>query len=302
MSAAWRPGTVKLYAHYLRKWQLYCLLGKIDTLKPSFSQVLRFLRNLEDEGLGFGAVNTARCALSVVLMRVEGETVGKNYVIHWLMKSLYERKPPKPRYSRFWDVSLVFDLFKEWPDNHMLSLRDLGFKVALLILLITGHRGQTILALKIDSMELSTREAVFDLQTLLKSNRMGDPLSTVTLQQFKDNKKLCVVRAIRQYIKITKDIRKSSQLLISYIHPNGPISRDTLARWTVRLLGKAGVNTGKYASHSTRGAVASNARTLGVSVKTILACAGWKTSLSFAKHYNKKVESGASMADQLLNK
>ena len=111
-----------------------------------------------------------------------------------------------------------------------------------------------------------------------------------------------MVRAIKAYLVKTKKVRRSKQLLLSYIKPNGAISRDTLARWTVAMLTKAGVNTKKYAAHSTRGAVASNARTLGVSVKTILACAGWKTSLSFAKHYNKKVETTATMATRLLRK
>lgn len=291
-----------MYAHYINKWQVFCTVAKINCMTPEIAQVLRFLRTLEDEGLGFGAINTARSALSVVLPRTNGETVGKNYVIHLLMRSVYERNPPKPRYARFWDVSLVFDLFKDWPDNKDLSVRDLGFKVAVLILLITGHRGQTVIALNIGAMEIYTDEIVFELDKLLKSNRMGDPLSTVTLQAFPDNKKLCVVRAIRKYVVVTQKLRKSNQLLLSFIRPHGPISRDTLARWTIRVLAKAGVDTKKYSAHSTRGAVASNAKALGVSVKNILANAGWKTAVAFARHYNKKVERKDDMASKLLKK
>ena len=291
-----------MYAHYIKKWQLFCLVSKIDVLNPLLSQVLKFLRKLEDEGLGFGAINSARCALSVILPRIDGETIGKHYVLHWMLRSFYNRNPPKPKYTRFWDVTIVFDMFKSWADNQLLSLRDLGYKVALLILLITGHRGQTVLALRIDSMEFCGNEIVFELQKLLKSNRTGDPLSTITLHSFRECRKLCVVRAIKQYLKVTKNIRKSKELFVSYIRPNGPISRDTLARWTVKVLDKAGVNTKRYSSHSTRGAVASNARTLGVSVKTILACAGWKTEVSFARHYNKKIEARDDMANRLLRK
>ena len=47
---------------------------------PSLAQVLRFLRTLEEEGLGFGAINTACSALSIVLPRVERQTVGKHYL------------------------------------------------------------------------------------------------------------------------------------------------------------------------------------------------------------------------------
>jgi hypothetical protein len=138
--------------------------------------------------------------------------------------------------------------------------------VAVLILLITGHRGQTVIALRIDTMDISREESIFDLQTLLRSNRLGDPLTSITMAAYDRCKELCVVRAIKAYIKLTKKIRKSNQLLIRFNKPNGRISRDTLARWTIRVLALAGVDTKRYSSHSTRGAVASSARSLGVCV------------------------------------
>ena len=107
-------------------------------------------------------------------------------------------------------------------------MRDLGFKVALLILLITGHRRQTILALSLGKLELSKDEIRFDLSKLLKSNRTGEPLSSITLKAFPENKKLYVVRAIKTHIITTKHLRKNNQLWLSYIQPFGPISRDTL--------------------------------------------------------------------------
>ena len=71
---AWWKGTVKLYTNYLRKWGLYCLLHQVKPLKPSIAQILRFLRLLEDEVLGFGSINAAKCALSIILPRIDGET------------------------------------------------------------------------------------------------------------------------------------------------------------------------------------------------------------------------------------
>ena len=144
MSHTWRKGTVNLYTSYLRKWDLYCLLQKVKPLKPSIAQILRFLRFLENEGLGFSAINAARCALSIILPRIDGETVGKHQLIHWFLRSVYTRNPPKPKYSRFWDVSVIFTPLKSWPGNQHLSLKNLSIKVAILLLLTTGHRGQTI--------------------------------------------------------------------------------------------------------------------------------------------------------------
>lgn len=297
---AWRPGMVKLYSTYLKKLGLHCALKGVPPLKPTIPQVARFLRMLDDEGLGYGAVNTARCALSVILPRENGISVGKTYEVHLVMRTVYACSPPKAKYERFWDVSLVFDYIRRCPSNSSLSLKDLGFKLVLLLLLTSGHRGQTIVALSLKNVHVTKDEVVFELDKILKSNRLGDRLTTVVFQNFPQEKKLCVVHTIHAYIERTEALRKSDQLLISFIKPHGPISRDTLARWTLWFLKAAGVNTADYSSHSTRGAMASKARLLGVSVRNILIHAGWKTQRSFAKHYNRRVEKTSKVAETIL--
>jgi predicted transcriptional regulator len=97
-----------------------------------------------------------------------------------------------------------------------------------------------------------------------------------------------------------KKFKKNPQLLVSYIKPHGPISRDTLARWTLRILKEAGVDTSSYAAHSTGGAMVSKARLLGISVRSILAHAGWKTQRAFARHYDKRVVKKSVIAETLL--
>lgn len=278
------------------------MLKSVSPMNPTVSQGVRFLRMLEDEGLGFGAVNTARCALSVILPRINGQSFGKSYPVHLFMRALHNRNPPKSRYSRFWDVAIVFDYLRSLPNNKHLSVMQLGFKVLILLLLVTGHRGQTMVALSLDNIHIHDDEIVFDLNTLLKSNRLGDTCSTVAVQTFPSERKLCVVSAIRNYISKTSEIRSSSQLFVSYIKPHGAVSRDTIARWTLRILQQSGVDIKEYTAHSTRGAMASNARLLGISVHKILKHAGWKTQRSFARHYNKRVQKRPKLADKLLRK
>jgi hypothetical protein len=43
-----------------------------------------------------------------------------------LLKGVSKLKPPLAKYSTTWDVSKVLDLFKSWPENENLSLRDLS--------------------------------------------------------------------------------------------------------------------------------------------------------------------------------
>ena len=43
-------------------------------MAPSKSDIAHILRFLEDEKLGYGAMYTARCALSVMLPQIDGQT------------------------------------------------------------------------------------------------------------------------------------------------------------------------------------------------------------------------------------
>jgi integrase len=291
-----------VYTSVLKKWGLFCLEKKVKPLQPSIAQVVAFLSALENDGAGYAGINAARCALSLILPRVDGATIGKHDIVRWFIRSVYERRPPQPRYSRFWDVKVVFDLFKSWPKNSLLSLKDLSMKLAVLLLLVTGQRGQVIVALNIEHMDLSRTEAIFDLDKLTKSNRLGDPLSTVGLDAFPECDKLCVLRTLKAYLRATVELRSSTQLLVSFVRPHAAISRDTLARWTLAVLKKAGVDTDRYGSHSTRGALVSSARKLGVSVKALLNHAGWKSEVSFARHYHKRVEDAESVAQTVLRR
>ena len=300
LDSTWRKGTVQLYTTYIRKWQLFCSENDITPRAPTVPQVVSFLRSLEDKGLGYGAVNTARCALSVILPRINGETIGKQQMVQWFVRAVYIRNPPRSKYNQFWDVAIMFDYLRSLQENVHLSLMLLTFKLVILLLLVSGHRGQTLVALSLNKALISKDEIVFEMDTLLKSNRLGDPLSTLQLLSYPREKKLCVVTTIRDYISKTACLRTSQKLLVSYIKPHAAISRDTLARWTLRILRLAGVNTQHYAPHSTRGAMVSKARQLGISVRKILVHAGWKTQKAFAKHYNKKVEKRSKIAETLI--
>ena len=62
----------------------------------------------------------------------------------------------------------MFNLFKLWLNNKHLSLKLLSYKVAILLLLVTGHRGQTVVAISLDGLEIERVEAIFYLKALLK--------------------------------------------------------------------------------------------------------------------------------------
>ena len=296
---AWRDSTKKSYSNYLYKWATFCLENGVELLSPTLPQACKFLRVLSARGLGYGGLNTARSALSTILPRFEGHSFGSHPIVCWLVKGGYERNPPRPRYSEFWDVNRVFTLFKEWGQNSDLTLKRLSLKVAVLLLLVSSQRGQTVVNLTTENLEIGDN-LVFKMKVLLKHNRIGDPLDTLLFKPFDQCKRLCVVRAVKAYLQRTKEKRRNTQLLLSFVSPHAPISRDTLSRWTICVLGLAGIDTTKYKCHSTRGASTSAAKRLGVPVTMILRHANWRSATSFAKYYDKRLDGDASAVGQAL--
>lgn len=286
----WRDSTKKAYVTHLKRWSLWAYERNISVLDPSIGSVLDYLRMYFETGVGYGAVNAARCALSLVLPNYEGVTVGKHFLVKWFCRSCYTQRPPQPRYSDIWSVDTALIWLENLGSNTNLSLKLLSLKLTLLILLVSSQRGQTILNLQIDRMLCKKESITFKMKVLLKHNQVGQPLDAVTLFAYPQNKKLCVVRTITRYMERTKNLRRgNSQLLLSYIAPHKPISRATLARWTITALDLAGIDTDRYKAHSTRGAAASTARAMGANLNAIMRNASWKDARSFALYYNKTI-------------
>ena len=99
--------------------------------------VLQFLTTLYEEGLGYSAINTARSALSAVVILPDNKTVGSHPLVVRFLKGIFELRTPQPRCNETWDVYKVLHYFKHLGENSELSLKDLTFKLyALLLLLI----------------------------------------------------------------------------------------------------------------------------------------------------------------------
>ena len=269
-------------------------------LKPELPQVCRFLRMLSARGLGYGALNTARCALSTILPAFDGHTFGNHPYVCWILKGSYERNPPKPRYAHFWDVNKVFETIKGWGNTSLLTLKKLSLKLNMLLLLVSSQRGQTIKNLSIEGMIVENDKIVFKMSSLLKHNRLGDRLDVLEFKKFPACKRLCVVRCLKLYLAATENHRKNNQLLLSFVKPFGAISRDTIARWTLMVMRLAGIDTDRYGGHSTRGASTSAAKRLGVPLNLILRQASWRSVQSFAKHYDKDLEPDVAQMGQTL--
>ena len=300
ITSSWRKGTVKGYDNYIEKWERYAHLHNVDPISPPLGSAVNFLGELFTQNYSYSAICTARSAVSNYVVINNCPCFGDHPLVKRLIKGVYEQRPALPKYSDTWEVDQVLNHFKNQADD--LDLKELSFKLVLLLAILTGQRCQTLHLLNIEDMKLSDNKCIFYVNSLLKQSKPGKHIAPIELIAFPDNKKLCVVDTIKAYLHKTENLRNGEkQLFISFAKPYKAISKDSLSRWIKHSLQEAGIDTGKYKAHSTRAASTSAAAQRGVPTDTILKAAGWSRMSTFSKFYKKGTENlGQGLLDAYL--
>jgi len=122
------------------------------------------------------------------------------------MKGVFEKRIPHPKYKKIWDVSLVLNYLTTLDQIEKLTLKDLTLKLLMLLQLVTGQRGQSIHLLNVVTMHLSDTSYVFSLTSHTKTSKQGQPASAITIQQFKQDCRLCPIKTLKEYLKRTDTI------------------------------------------------------------------------------------------------
>ena len=299
---SWRGSTQKQYNGYVSRWQVFCCKRSLDPLQADVKNILDFLTELYEAGLGYSALNTARSALSAVCSLPDKSTVGEHPLVRRFIKGVFQSRPTRPRYNATWDVSVVLDFLKTLYPNNEQTLKWLTLKTLMFTLLVTGQRCHTIHLMDTDNMHEFDDRFVFTLTVLTKTAAPGRNNPVLLLLAFSD-KTVCVVSCMKEYLQHTEGLRNSSDsssLWISFVKPHRAISKDTISRWVKVLMVAAGIDTSVFKPHSTRAAATSAAKQSQVDMTTILATAGWTNAGTFAKFYDKHVTSEGDFAAGVL--
>jgi Phage integrase family len=211
------------------------------------------------------------------------------------MRGVFISKPPLPKYKFTWDVSCVLKCLASWYPLETLSLKKLTLKLTALIALATAPRAQTLVSLNLNYMKVLDASVVFYFPNLLKTSQVGKNNSfSLELQHFKDEK-LCVFHTLLYYIKVTKNLRNSDQLLVSFVSFNS-VTSSTIARWLKTVLKLSGIDVEVFTAHSFRSASVSAAYKGSCSVKNILKTAGWKSDGNFYRFYHRTAVSNKDVS------
>ena len=218
------------------------------------------------------------------------------------IRGAFNIRPALPRYVTAWDVTKVLTFIKSKPTLTNCDLKTLSHRQAILLCLTTGQRDQTIKCLNLDYIKISSDNVVLFVPETLKTTRPGHHLPPTELKTFKDNE-LCVIAHLEQYIKMTAPFRKTGtkQLLLSFVQPHKPVSTTNLARWCVTVMKESRINVNIFGFHSTRSASTSKYKISGLSFKEIAKSAGWSNEKTFVQFYDKPIQEGFSMCEDITN-
>ncbi|KAM4807601.1 integrase/recombinase xerD homolog [Rhinophrynus dorsalis] len=282
-----------MYQSAWSAWDRWCLERGLDPVSasPVAVEVVNFLSFLFDQGKAYRTINTYRSAISAGHSYFEGAPVGQCSLVCRLLRGIRFSRPPQSHYHSLWDVNAVLEFLEAWPQNDVLTLKQISAKLTMLLCLISFKRVSDIHALDLHSRSFTPEGVRFVIRRRTKTS-----MRAVIYPPFPERPQLCVVQCLKAYERRTALLRKSgwTQLLISFRKPHLPVSSATLARWVRWIMQLSGIDISLFGAHSSRGAMASKALQVGGRLEDVLRAADWSRESTFRDFYFKPVVHVAS--------
>ena len=295
--SSWRKKTASQYESAWKAWSGWCSEWEINPFSTTLDNIFEFLADLFHKGFKFRTLGVYRSAISSNHETVDGFVIGKHPMMAKFMKGVFSLRPPEPKYFVTWDVRQVLDFLKTWSPAESLSLKQLTLKLVMLAALITAARSSSVNKMNLCFRYFKPHGVLFKVPGLTKCAGPKRPLQNLFLASFPPDRRLCFVNYLKQYEKVTKNLRQKTEntqnlLFISYVKPHKPVTSATIARWVKTVLSLAGID-GVFTAHSTRGASASAAARAGVALSDIMEAADWSRESTFKKFYHRPTQKSA---------
>ncbi len=254
---------------------------------------MNFLATLRENGLKKSTIATAKAAVLNLWLLTDGVKL-ESHVLALFMRGISQLEPVRTKARGIWDPSIVLQMFQNMPANWDLTLLQLTRKCAMLIALATAQRVQTLHALNVDNITITTTTVAFAIEKRLKQTHGDRETPLLYLPRIKGDK-TCVWSCILTYMLRTRKLRKTGSLFIITKPPYTPATGTTISRWLREVLALAGINVALYKAHSTRAAASSKASKF-VPLHKVLEAADWKGKTVFEKHYCREVSGRGDFA------
>ena len=147
----------------------------------------------------------------------------------------------------------------------------------------TSQRDQTISYMSLDLKKFESDKVTIFAPELLTETRPGHHLDPVVSMRYSDTN-ISALSHQKKYREVTKTIRKSNKVLISFVKPHRPILTSNLFRLCVSILQQTGVDITVLGLHSTRSAWTLHCQ-LNKKIKKINKAAGLPSAQTFSRFY-----------------
>ncbi len=139
---------------------------------------------------------------------------------------------------------MVIDFLKTWSPAKKLFLEKL-VKKYYAFLLVTSQRGQILVALRIDNMDMDKNCYNFKIRNSdLKQGMPGYKPGLIILKAYSADKRLCIYNYFSVYLERTLNMSGAEkQLFLTTKKQYQAASIDTLSRWVKLVLKAAGIDT-----------------------------------------------------------
>ena len=300
---------------YKSKWALFekwCRENLVDFSTPSVKQISDFFMYLyQDLNRRPSTIDGYRTAI-VDTLGPTAQHIAHNADRHRLLSSFHRDRPKSSRNLPKWNLSVVLNELTKAPFEPMkdTDLKHLTLKTAFLLALASDKCRSEIhawVANKVSNLGQWEKVALFSSSDFIAKDQLAregsqsvspvtiPALTTIVDRQFKEDRTLCPVRALRFYLDRTKDLRGSLSLLfISFKKGHtSDIRPATLSSWlkqTILLCYKQAdqaLDLFQVKAHDIRAFAASKAFYGGVSVDQIMQACHWKAHNTFTNFYLK---------------
>lgn len=285
------------YSSGLKLWWEFCKQKGLNVFSAGVEDILKFLVLQFDRGSSYSSLNSYRSAIA----QISNTDMGQDFRLKRFFKGVYNLRPSLPKYSETWDPIIVLNSVKNI-SNSTCSFEELSSKLAVLILLATGQRVQTLSLIECVNIVKTSSEIRIKIPRRIKTSARNRLQPILCLPFFNENENICVARTLMSYLERTESRRGTIQeLFITTTKPFKKASTQTICRWVKNALNKAGLDTNRFSAHSTRHAATSAAARKGINIDTIRQHAGWTDrSKTFASVYNRPLISKDNFAEAVF--
>jgi len=299
-------------------YEKWCIRQNIQPQKPTMQQVTLFLQYLfEVQKLQYSTIAGYRSMLSSSFKDHTSLDIGHSEILTDLMRSFRRERPPSSHCRPEWDLAFIlFSLtrppFEDITEEGKVNLAHLTWKTAFLILLASGARRGEVHAIKRKSVKFAENKEYVTLEPSpefvpksgMKRSHALKPmkipcLCSVLPEEEREDRSLCPVRCLDEYLKVTDKMRKGKsdrrRLFISMRkEKKGEICKNTLSAWIKKLIQFCYKNPSEDAceltgtrAHDIRGFAHSLTYRGTVAMEDLLQAGSWKSHTVFTSNYLK---------------